>query len=110
MKYIWIFLLNLLAIENVIARGWHSNSTGPDWFNKLFIGVLAILLAYLLIKRPIRTLGVLLGVIVFPALMLLLLDPIDQNFGFPAVLVAIPVMWFAIFKFIDLVFKDDAKK
>lgn len=109
MKYFWFCITNLFLVENATARGWHSNYTGPDWFNKFVIGVLALFLAYLLVKRPIKTIGVLLGVIVFPALMLLTVGQLDNNLGFPAGLVAVPVMWFAILKFVDLFFKKNEK-
>lgn len=42
-----LFLMNALVSENVIARGWHSNSDAPDWLIIWVLGFVAIFLLLL---------------------------------------------------------------
>ena len=110
MKTILPFLLTMLVAESSFARGWHSSSHAPAWLYQLEVGIIAAVLLFFLIKKPLKTVLVLLAVAVMPALLLLTVGYLDKYFGFPATLLAIPVLWFAVLKVIDLVFKDNEKR
>lgn len=106
MKRILPFALTTFVAENALARGWHS-SPAPEWLYQLEIGVVAIFLLFFLIKKPVRTVLTLLAVVVLPIILLLTVGYLDKSFGFSVTLIAVPILGFVLFKFIDLVFKND---
>ena len=109
MKHILSSSLTMFLAESVHARGWHGSGHSSEWLYQLVLGILAIFLLFFLIKKPVKTVMSLLTVVVLPAMLLLAFGHLDKNYGILVAIAAVPIMWFVILKFIDLVFKNDEK-
>lgn len=103
-RIIYLCLLFSLA-SNVEARGSNLQSA-PEWFIHVLTIIFVIFLLFFLIKRPIQTIKLLFAVVV-SCLFLLTVDHLQKNYGLVVLIVAVPILWIAIMKFIDLMFKDN---